>query len=146
MQNCDEICNNLFVGNRQSLYNPYNYSMIVNCTPCLPFPECHSEYSRVSIHDHPDNSNQLVDILYNTPVLERINYHMINGGSVLINCNQGMQRSCAVCACYLIKYQGFTPMKAVNFIKSKRPQAFANQINFIQAIKKFNGKKYKLPL
>ena len=143
MQNSDEICNNLFVGNRQSLYTPYVYNMIVNCTPSLPFPEINAHFLRVPVKDHPNNSNTMVNILHNDGILDKINECIINGENVLINCNQGIQRSCAVCACYLVKYHGYTPLKAVKYIKLKRPQAFDGQVNFIDAIRTFNSRKYK---
>jgi protein-tyrosine phosphatase len=49
----------------------------------------------------------------------------------------GMQRSCAVVACYLIKYHGMDPIQAIDYIKSKRPFAFFGQVNFIDAINRF---------
>lgn len=144
MQNCDEICNNLYIGNRQSLYMSQTFDMIINCTPSLPFPDISKECVRISIHDHPDNGDMLFDILHNNKILHKINNCINNNQTVLINCNQGIQRSCAVCACFLVVFQGFTPMKAVNYIKSKRLQAFDGQINFINVIRKFNTRKYKL--
>jgi|SaaInlV_150m_DNA_4_1039716.scaffolds.fasta_scaffold00951_4 protein-tyrosine phosphatase len=143
MENCNEICDNIFVGNKLSLENPHQYSLIINCTPSIPFPLCNTEYIRVAVNDHVTSNNDMFAILYNNGILERIKHHADNNNSILINCNQGIQRSSAVCACYLVKYLSFTPMKAINHIKSKRPIAFQDNINFLETIKKFNTKKYK---
>jgi protein-tyrosine phosphatase len=49
----------------------------------------------------------------------------------------GQQRSCAVVACYLIKYYNLTPQEAIDFIKLKRPIAFFGNVNFLQTIEFF---------
>ena len=56
---------------------------------------------------------------------------------VLVHCYAGMQRSCAVVACYLIRYHNMNPQEAINFIKSKRSIAFAGRVNFIKTIEEF---------
>ena len=48
-----------------------------------------------------------------------------------------MQRSCAVCACYLIKYHKMKPNEAINYIKSKRPIAFFGNVNLLSTIEQF---------
>lgn len=48
-----------------------------------------------------------------------------------------MQRSCALCACYLIKYHKMKPIEAINYIKSKRPIAFFGNVNLLSTIEQF---------
>jgi protein-tyrosine phosphatase len=143
VMNCDEICNNIYVGNKLSLENPHTYSLIINCTKSIPFPPCNTEYIRVPINDHPDSNKEMFDTLISNGILEKIKYHVEKNNNILINCNLGIQRSCAVCACYLVKYLKYTPMKAVHHIRSKRPIAFSDSVNFLDTIKKFNTKKHK---
>lgn len=143
MQNYDEIIPNIYVGNRHSLDHSHNFSLIVNCTTTVPFQSSMSEMVRISVDDDPSNSSEMFNILHNENILQKIYNHERLGQKVLINCSQGIQRSCAVCACLLVTYKNYTPMKAVNFIKEKRPLAFNGSINFISVIKKFNTKKYK---
>ena len=144
MQNYDEIIPNIYVGNRHSLDHSHNFSLIINCTQSVPFQSSMSEMIRISVQDDPSNSNELFKQLYEGNILEKIYNHEKSGSKVLINCSQGSQRSCAVCACLLVQYKNYTPMKAVNFIKERRPLAFNGSINFMSVIKKFNTKKYKL--
>jgi protein-tyrosine phosphatase len=54
-----------------------------------------------------------------------------NKRSVLVHCSMGIQRSCTVVACYLIKYYKMTPGEAIKCIKSKRPIAFFWKCKFI---------------
>ena len=35
VMNCDEICNNIYVGNKLSLENPHTYSLIINSSELL---------------------------------------------------------------------------------------------------------------
>jgi protein-tyrosine phosphatase len=49
----------------------------------------------------------------------------------------GMQRSCALATCYLIKYYNMDYIQAINFIKLKRPIAFFGNINLLSTIEKF---------
>ena len=63
-----------------------------------------------------------------------MDYYIRNKRSVLVHCSMGIQRSCALVACYLVKYNGWTPTEAINYIKSKRPIAFFGNINFLETI------------
>jgi protein-tyrosine phosphatase len=48
-----------------------------------------------------------------------------------------MQRSCALVACYLIKYHNMKPIDAINYIKSKRRIAFFGNVNLLSTIEQF---------
>jgi protein-tyrosine phosphatase len=61
----------------------------------------------------------------------------MNKKPVLVHCFAGMQRSCAVVACYLIKYYNITPLDAINFIKKKRNVAFFGGVNFMRTLEMF---------
>ena len=131
-----EIINYLYLGNSKSLeYSKFD--LIINCTKenQVPFPTHYpTECIRIPIRDDPSEYNNLLQILLNTDVLEQIHNQITNKKKVLVHCLMGQQRSCAVVACYLIKYRNLTPEESINFIISKRPIAFFGAVNFLQTI------------
>jgi protein-tyrosine phosphatase len=135
-----EIINYLYNGNSNSLKcEDIQFTTIVNCTKDIPFPSyCKPENCiRIPINDNPDECQQLLYILNENNVLEKINNSIINKEPVLVHCSAGMQRSCAVVACYLMKYYNLDPNTAILHIQSRRPIAFFGNINFLNAIIKF---------
>ncbi len=134
-----EIIDNLFLGNSRSLeYSKFD--MIINCTKEneIFFPSHYNPLCiRISIKDEPSEYNKLLTILNETNILEDIHKTIKNRKSVLVHCSMGQQRSCAVVACYLMKYYNLTPQESISFIKSKRPIAFFGSVNFLQAIEEF---------
>ena len=114
--------------------------MIVNCTRDgeIPIkPKLSTTAIRVSINDDPKESDKLLTILKDLNVLEQINTHIQNQQNVLVHCMMGMQRSCAVVACYLMKYCDQTPAEAIKYIQTKRPIAFFGNVNFLDAMVNF---------
>ena len=93
-------------------------------------PEC----IRIPVDDTPDESESMMLHIIDLSVLERINEAIVNDQSVLVHCYAGMQRSCAVIVCYLIKYYGITPQTAIEHVKKNRPMAFFGGVNFMQTI------------
>ena len=143
MENCNEIVNYLYIGNKHALENFYDYELIVNCTPNIPFPSSHNKHIRIPIMDASSEESNLFNIIQSNNILEEINEYVSGGQNVLVNCNQGKQRSCAVVACYLIKYHNYSPTKAIRIIQYKRPQAFVGSINFINTIKMMYSEIHK---
>ena len=129
---CDRITDFLFLGNRHALNAASDFSMIVNCSreKDVAFPPNCSYCIRLSVEDSPDESGKLLTLILETKVLEQIHNSVIHKQPVLVHCSAGMQRSCAVVACYLIKYHEMDPSKAVEYIRSKRPIAFFWSVNF----------------
>jgi len=135
MQNCNEIIPFLFLGNKKALeLHNTNFSMIINCTPDIPFPDTCKKSIRLSIKDDPFECQKLYQLIKETNVLEVIHNHVINNQNTLVHCFMGAQRSCAIVACYLIKYYDLTPNEAIKYIKTKRPIAFFGQVNFYNTI------------
>ena len=136
----DEIIEYLFVGNAKALELELTkkYDMIVNCTKNIQFPTNYNvKCIRLPVNDNPDECNKFLYEIHNTCVLEHIEYHIKNKQSVFVHCNMGIQRSCALVACYLMKYYHWTPTETITYIKSKRPIAFFGQCNFLQTIDDF---------
>jgi protein-tyrosine phosphatase len=135
MENYSEIIPNLYIGNRNASLELFPVlSLIVNCTRDLPI---FKNSIRIPIDDSPDWNFDFNNLMIETNVLEHIHNCLINQQKVLVHCMAGAQRSCAVVACYLIRYYSFTPEKAIQFIKKRRPIAFFGHVTFIEAINYF---------
>ena len=134
----NHIINNVYIGNRNSVAHHRDFSLIINCTKSdVSFPtDCFSVCIRLPVEDIPDEAIKLYHLICDNQILELI--HMSHG-KVLVHCNAGRQRSCAVVACYLVKYHNMTPDDAVLFIKSKRREAFFGAINFADTIQRFRA-------
>ena len=134
MQDHDMIIEYLYIGNKKAAeYNNSKFSLIVNCTLDIPFQN-NINSIRIPVKDDPLECNKFIQYLNETNVLKKINNHILNKQHVLVHCSQGSQRSCALVACYMIKYYNLTLNETISFIKKQRPIAFFGQINFINAI------------
>ena len=132
-----EILQNLYISDKHHVpFLQSDYDLIVNCTPDIPFPLIHNSIIRIPVYDHPLHAEKMYLAIQKTRVLESIHLHLQKGQTVLVHCHAGMQRSCAVVACYLVKYHGYTPERAINYIKGKRHVAFLNGVNFRETIEK----------
>lgn len=136
-----EIIPNLYLGNSLILEDHTDYfDLIINCTPDIKIPihekydNSKTQYIRLPVKDEPFESQKLFDLLYETQVLLEIERYLTKGFKVLVHCSQGIQRSCAVVACYLIKYKKLNVNEAIEFIKKRRPIAFFGAINFLKTI------------
>ena len=146
----DEIIPNLHLGGIKALdnyKNDYNnesliFYMVVDLIKYTTNIENESierfeKYINLPVHDSPDECDNLLKMINDTRVLEKIHNSLKQNKPVLVHCFAGMQRSCALVACYLIKYYDFTPKTAIDFIKSKRPIAFFGKVNFMDLLISF---------
>jgi predicted protein tyrosine phosphatase len=135
MTSYNHIINNVYIGNRHSIEHHAIFSLIINCTKTdVAFPpDCSAVCIRLPVEDIPDEADKLYNLIHDNNILEMI---YTNVGNVLVHCNAGRQRSCAVVACYLIKYHNMKPYDAISFIKSRRREAFFGSINFLETLKK----------
>ena len=134
----DQIVENLYVGNIESsqLYGN-DFDLVVNCTPDIPKPTNCKKFIRIPIYDDPSESDKLYMEIYGSNVLHEIYNTLKNNGKVLIHCFAGIQRSCAVTACYLIWIYKMTPTDTIQYIRTYRPVAFFGDINFKKTINQF---------
>lgn len=138
--NNNEIVDYLFIGNKQAAdFNSGRFALVVNCSKDIPFSKQCKQGLRIPINDDPDEVTNLLNYMKNTTVLEQIHTNRINKRPVLVHCFAGMQRSCAVVACYIIKYYNVTPLLAINFIKRRRNVAFFGSVNFMRTLEMFYG-------
>jgi len=133
----DEIIPNLYIGNMNSLKDSNKFGFIVNCTDDIPFPKTCYSCIRIAIVDSPLESDNLLIIMKRNSVLEKIHDFVRNKNPVLVHCYAGIQRSCAVVACYLMKYYNIAPDTVISHIKMKRRRAFEGGVNFQRALNIF---------
>jgi protein-tyrosine phosphatase len=133
----DQIIPFLFIGNVHALDHAEKFGFIVNCTENIQFPESCTSCIRVPVKDDPKESEKLIDMLRRFSIMEKINQFISMKIPVLVHCAAGMQRSCAVVACYLMQYYGIAPYTAVSQIKMKRSVAFYGGVNFQRALDAF---------
>lgn len=141
----NEIIEHLFVGGIQSSETKWNeFDIIVNCTKTIPSDHIRGnavECIRIPINDDPDECHRMLKYMEDTSVLERIHWAISHKKNVLVHCRMGSQRSCALIACYLIKYYHMTVSDAMDRVRSRRPMAFFGGANFMQAIQDFHRKR-----
>jgi hypothetical protein len=130
-----EIIPNLYISDRSHVPFLYtDYDLIINCTPDIPFPLFSNSTIRIPVYDHPRYAEKMYSEIKRTRVLEYMHKFLGTNHTVLVHCHAGIQRSCAVVACYLVEYHGLTPTEAIEHIKEKRPVAFITGVNFRETI------------
>ena len=136
----NKISECLYVGGIQSSETHWNeFGLIVNCTKHIPFHKnCTSEQIRIPINDNIGECDRLLEIMKKTCVLQRMNECIIHEIPVLVHCHAGSQRSCALVACYLMKYNDMTLDQAMNYVRKHRPIAFFGGANFLSSMQKFD--------
>ena len=132
----DEIIEYLYVGSASALNHSEKFNLIVNCTTNV-YIKTSVNTIRIPIDDDPYDTKLFLQLLDDTNILEKIHTSINNKEPVLVHCYAGQQRSCALVACYLIKYKNMTPDTAINYIKQKRRVAFIGNVTFISAIVHF---------
>lgn len=120
----DEVIDNLFVGSASSVSSIIHFSLVVNCTRDIRFPKYETKCIRVPVDDSPDNTNLFIEYIQGHQVLEQIHEALTNNRRVLVHCYAGINRSCSVVACYLMKYRNMTANEAVRFLQTKHFDAF----------------------
>ena len=135
----DKILDNLFIGNISASKCISDFDLIVNCTNEVPFTKGCKSGIRIPLNDTPAESHLLFYMItqIQSDILLKIHQYVLHNSPVLVHCYAGMQRSCAVVACYLIRYHNMNPQEAINFIKGKRSIAFSGRVNFIKTIEDF---------
>ena len=126
------IFGTICIGNKYAAKNyGSRFNTVINCTPDIEFDNRVVNKIRIPIDDNPALYKTMYDLIKKTKVLETIHECYNNRNSVLVHCHAGIQRSCCVVACYLIKYHNFTPKDAIEHIKNRRIIAFTPEPNFM---------------
>lgn len=130
-----EIIPHLYLSNFKDAekLQPDREIFVINCTNDLPIVPTAGGGTRLCVDDHPDSEHIMTE---NIPLMIKyIDDHVQKNYDVLVHCYAGQQRSAAVIASYLIKTRGFSYDEAVEFIKSKKDDAFWDGVHFEESIK-----------
>jgi len=131
-----EICDFLYVGSANAITHANKFDLIINCTSDMREPKQYKQFIRLPINDDPNDTENAFSIINKTGVLTIIDAAISSGQHVLVHCYAGEQRSCTIVACYLIRYQGMTPTKAVMYIQERHECAFNGGTNLIELLEK----------
>lgn len=109
---------------------------VINCTKDLPMISTHGGGTRLYVDDHPSSEQTMTSSL--SLMVKYITEHVSAGKDVVVHCFAGQQRSAAVVAAYIMRQTAWTPEQTVEFIKSKKPDAFLGGVHFMESLVKFN--------
>lgn len=117
-----------------------NNMLVINCTKNLPMVK---GGARIAVNDDLQ-PNSIQGMTHSLPVIvPYIDKALSENRPVLVHCAAGQQRSAAVIAAYLMYKYEYTPEYAVQFVKSKKPDAFLNGVNFEKSLKDYYAYLHK---
>lgn len=109
---------------------PWDF-FVINCSKDLPMVKS-KHGTRLVVND--DLRKESIEIMrQNIPLM--IRYIDDYPGKVLVHCAAGQQRSAAVIAAYIMNKNNLSVEDAIQYVKSKKPDAFLTGVNFKESIK-----------
>lgn len=125
------ILDRLYLSSFSDAMNAPEGMFIVNCTKDLPMV---GRGIRLPVDDNlaPQSIRRMREYL--PRIISAIDSVRTSGGSVLVHCHAGQQRSPAVIAAYLMHTQGMGRDEAIQFIRNRKPDAFFTGVNFKSAL------------
>lgn len=111
--------------------------MVINCTKRIPFYSRTTENIRIRVDDATRENAKMFRAF--PSAVAAIDRALQRGHNVLIHCHAGMQRSCAVCAAYVMHLQKeamYRPSAthAMEYVKERKRGAFQPRPTFLQAL------------
>jgi protein-tyrosine phosphatase len=73
------------------------------------------------------------------PVVKAMRVAMERGDPVIVHCHAGRQRSAAVIAAYIMKYEGLSLAATIEYMKAKKPDVFFRNVNFLPVLQQFEA-------
>lgn len=117
-----------------------NIKYIVNCTRDIGFSFSGTIPGyRVPVHDAYFENRVMHKYL--PIVVRQINEVLKSGGSVLVHCYAGMQRSATVVAAYLMYVFNMTKARAISYIQSRKSETFQPKPTFDKALDAWERRK-----
>ncbi len=118
--------------------------MVVNCTKDIDFVSpAAAPGVRIRMRVPVDDNLQAAEIQNLARWSPEIIYKLVHawnaGHTILVHCYAGVQRSAAVTAMFLIATRQMTTDGAIKYIRACRPIAFFPAVNFMAAIRHFEG-------
>ncbi len=136
----NEIVKNVYLGSKEACgvdkldeLKKLNITGIVNCTKTIPNVHENSvTYCNIQVSDETS-----ADIgIYFPGATEFINQQILNGGGVLVHCEEGISRSSTIVTSYLMRYHQMKRNEAYVKVKANRPVIDPNP-GFYQQLKVF---------
>jgi hypothetical protein len=109
---------------------------LINCTKDLPMVYTKGGGTQLYVNDHPSSEGVMSASL--SLMVRYIQDSTSSGKDVVVHCFAGQQRSAAVVAAYIMRQTGWTPDQTVEYIKTKKPDAFLGGVHFMDSLVKFN--------
>jgi len=72
-------------------------------------------------------------------VVTSIRGAMERGFPVIVHCHAGRQRSAAVIAAYIMKYEGLGLNATIQYMKTRKPDVFLRNVNFLPVLKQYEA-------
>ena len=136
----------IWLGNRKAAHDTdflrtQKISMVINCTKDIEFSSAPGVQIRMRVP--VDDNLQAPEIQnmarWSPEIVYKVVHAWNQGHVILIHCYAGVQRSAAVVAMTLIALRQMTSDSAIKFIRACRPIAFFPAVNFLAAIRHFEG-------
>jgi dual specificity phosphatase 12 len=108
---------------------------IVNCSRDLPMLS--SRGVRLAIDDAPAENERMLGFF--PRVTQLIRRKLREGDEVIVHCWAGQQRSAAVMAAYLMKYEHMSKDHAMRVVKSRKSDAFSWGVTFEPALEAWDN-------
>lgn len=118
---------------RTEMLGPSVY--VVNLTNGKPMLSKFGAEIKVDDDGSPEAMRVMEDVLATT--LRGMKEAMDQRMPVLVHCSAGRQRSAAVVAAYLMKFQGWDLDSTITYMKSKKIDAFFPEVNFASVLLRF---------
>jgi rhodanese-related sulfurtransferase len=103
---------------------------IVNCSRDLPMLSARG--MRVPVDDLPEENERMLGFF--PQATQTIHDRLRSRDEVIVHCWAGQQRSAAVVAAYLIRYEHMSKDDAMRFVKRHKSDAFSSGATFDQAL------------
>ena len=147
MSNFVEIIPDLWLGDDKSVFeNISNYKnldfLYINCNKDLDFLDKSKKYKDNEIKNNLEKYELIKLYKYLHTNTTFIYENIKNNKTVIIHCNNCLQKSPTIAAAYLIKYGNLDPKQAINIIKTKNNLCFKKSINFLYVLDKFYSDLY----
>lgn len=132
-----EILPHLYLASYRDAQEAPDTFYVVNCTKDLPMIHEAHEGFRVPVDDNgtPESITDMAKYL--PEAVAYIHQRISNGEDVIVHCQAGQQRSAAVVAAYMMRYQEHNVLSALEYVRSKKPDAFFWRANFKESLEVF---------
>jgi hypothetical protein len=130
-----EIIENLYIANYYGATVSPKNCYIVNCTANLPMVREQGIQFNLDENGTPESIQRMLDALHEA--VPKIQHQISYNVPVVVYCHSGLQRSPTIVAGYLMKYHEYTLDDAVEFIKSKKEDAFHKIVRFRKSLTQY---------